>query len=142
MAAWGNAYDEGRHFEGTCKKRRYSTDRILGATMMSKGRILDIKTKFEAANLRVMLPDGISDLFDVQNEVIRWLVVDESSEKGVEIEFHLFDDLGGPTTKLTDILYVVSTDRKAKLYFDKRESSEWREGLTKFVNQIKSMVVV
>ncbi|TWU38967.1 hypothetical protein Q31b_40450 [Novipirellula aureliae] len=110
--------------------------------MMSKGRILDIKTKFEAANLRVMLPDGISDLFDVQNEVIRWLVVDESSEKGVEIEFHLFDDLGGPTTKLTDILYVVSTDRKAKLYFDKRESSEWREGLTKFVNQIKSMVVV
>ena len=106
---------------------------------MSRGRVLDLKAKFEAANLRVTLPHGISDLFDIQNEVIRWLVVDGENEKEIQIEFHLFDDLGRPTTKLTDILYAVTSNREAKLYFDKRESTEWRDGLAEFVSKVKSM---
>ncbi len=106
--------------------------------MMSKGRVLDLKAMFEAANLRVVPRHGASDLFDVQNEVIRWVVVDGASGQDIEIEFHLFDDLGRPTTKLTDILYVVTTDREAKLYFDKRESTEWRDGLAEFVSKVKS----
>ena len=108
--------------------------------MMSKGRIMDLKAAFDAASLQVVASNNDSNLFDVQNEVIRWVVIDGESEKEVEIEFHLFDDLGGPTTKLTDILYVVTSDRAAKLYFEKRESSAWRDGLANFVSQVKSMI--
>jgi hypothetical protein len=104
---------------------------------MSKGRLTDVKAHLDAANLRIKLPDGVGDLFDVQNEVIRWLVTNDSNQKTLELQFHLFDDLGRPTSKLTDILYAVTSDRKFKLYFEKRESNEWRYGLSTFVEKIR-----
>lgn len=105
---------------------------------MSKGRILDVKAHLESAGLKITLPAGMNDLCEVQNEVIRWLVTDGCREAVAEIEFHLFDDLGRPTIKLVDILYVVTSDGKAKLYFEKRESAKWRDGLIDFVEAVKS----
>ena len=108
---------------------------------MSKRRLTDVKEYLECANLDIKLPDGIENLFDVQNEVIRWLVTDDSNKKTLELQFHLFDDQGRPTSKLTDILYAVTSDRKFKLYFEKRGSNEWRDGLSTFVEKIRSALV-
>jgi len=104
---------------------------------MSKGRLLELKTELEDEGLEVRPAVEASGLLDAQGEVVRWIISNKHAKKSLELQFHLFDDLGRRTAKLTDILYVVTGDQRLKLYFEKPGSPEWREGLTGILERIK-----
>ncbi len=107
---------------------------------MSKARLRDVLEALKVVNLKVDLPESVSNYYDVNNEVVKWCVSNPKTGNYATLEFHLFDDLGRPTTKLTDILYAVTEDGKLKLYFEKRNSANWRTGLAVFVQGVTALL--
>jgi hypothetical protein len=82
-------------------------------------------------------PNGSSNPFKLEDDIARWGIARKDSPCIVGLEFHAFGDLGQRTDRLRDILYGVVLGTEEKLYFDKRESPEWRENLAKFVRSLK-----
>ena len=109
---------------------------------MSKGRLLDIKSELESLNLKIMLPGETKNCFEVENELVRWFVMNSETGKTIELQFHLFDDLGRPTSKLTDILYVVIIGHNIKFYFERRHLEQWRTNLAEFAIKVNSVLAL
>jgi len=103
---------------------------------MSKGRMEDLLATLQESGWRLLdsgeYSRGNEDPFVLEYETIRWGL---KSEEGhlLELEFHAFADLGQPTDSLRDISYCIDLRSGDKLYFDKRESPEWKAKMPEFV---------
>lgn len=78
-------------------------------------------------------PQGSAEPFVLEDDQARWGLVSPTGSL-LELEFHAFADLGQRTDRLRDILYCADIGTGCKLYFDKRESPEWKANLSRFVS--------
>jgi len=101
---------------------------------MSKERLQDLQTALEKASW--LVSREASSLRTPENEVIRWNIVHCESGKSLEMQFHLLGDLGQKTSNLNDILYCRVSETGLKLYFAKRNTDEWKNGIVTFVNSL------
>ena len=95
---------------------------------MSKGRMTDLANALEADGWILLNPKSI---FDVENEVVHWIIEGGNTRTMLHLDFHIFGELGERSDSLVDILYCVVRGTAIKLYFEKRESQKWKQSLSK-----------
>jgi hypothetical protein len=104
--------------------------------MMSKGRMNDLLHSLESDGWALLNPQN---MFLVENEAVTWNLEHAQTKTKADIAFYLFGHFGEPTDSLRDILYCVVRHRRTiKLYFDKRESDDWKHSMSKFVEDLRS----
>jgi hypothetical protein len=86
-------------------------------------------------------PNGSHDPFKLEDDSIKWGIAHGPDAPLVELEFHAFGEMGERTQQLRDILYCKVVDTDQRLYFDKRDSREWRENLSAFVSSLNARKV-
>ena len=75
-----------------------------------------------------------ADPFALENDVVRWVISRDDGE--AKLTFHAFGRLGQRTVDLRDILFCIIEGTDERLYFDKRETMEWRVGVADFVRHV------
>lgn len=73
----------------------------------------------------------------VENETVTWELEHVRHNRRITIDFHLFGELGGPTSSLNDVLYGQVCDERAKIMFSKRNSAEWPDAVREFVRAVR-----
>lgn len=101
---------------------------------MSKGRMHDLLRTLESDNWILSNP---SVMFLIENEVVRWDLENPLIQASIRIDFHLFGELGQKSQSLMDIHYCLVRDHGIKIYFEKRESPEWKHSLVDFMGQLR-----
>jgi hypothetical protein len=108
---------------------------------MSKERMQDLRRSLLNAGWEILNEKGDcrypKDIYHVDDEIVVWGISNREGNKVLELEFHIFGELGRRSAELNDILYCVLKDQKLKLYFDKRNTEKWQKGLKNFVNSLQ-----
>jgi hypothetical protein len=97
--------------------------------MMNKEKLFDLKEALEIAGWSII---NENEMFSAADDKIEWLLVNERTFNKETYTFHLFNDLGKRTEKISDILYARRTKDNIKLYFD-QDKNCWKKELKKFV---------
>ena len=100
---------------------------------MSKGRMNDLLDSLKADGWRHLNPDS---MFEIENEVVHWEIEHVLTRANLDLDFHIFGELGESSDSLLDILYCVVRGTSVKLYFEKRESKRWKDALCEFVSAL------
>ena len=90
---------------------------------MSKERMDDLWVALRADGWDVLAP---RDLYSVASEVVTWQLLHSRRSVKVDLDFHLFGDLGQLTEALTHILYCQVRRHETRLYFGKRGPDDVR----------------
>jgi hypothetical protein len=100
---------------------------------MSKGRMRDLQDALQQAGWEILNRDA---LFSIEDEVITWRCCHQLHNTNIELEFHVFGDLGQSSNNLNDILYCVVRGYGLELLFETRNTNEWKSNLTEFVQAL------
>jgi len=82
------------------------------------------------------------DIYQPYHEKILWGVRRNSDCLEMELEFHLFGYMGGPTADLKNILYCLAPSMNLKLYFEKRKKDAWPRTLAEFIERLNKVTKV
>jgi hypothetical protein len=96
---------------------------------MSRERLKDLLGVFRGQGWDL---DDLKE-FDLvgREETIRWKLTQATTCRQIQVEFHLFGDLGQATEDLDQILYCECQGER--LYFEKKTSAAWMPSLQRFV---------
>jgi len=102
---------------------------------MSKRRMMDVLEALEAAGWRLEASPGHRDksIYRLVDDHTTWRLAGRDGER-LTLTFWAFGDLGQRTDKLTDIFYCEERKTGARLYFDKRGTVDWENGLRRFLD--------
>src|SRR5262245_9459921 len=100
---------------------------------MSRARMQDLQTALQKEGWEISNRD---DVFSVEDEVVTWRLYHPAHRVTLDLEFHLFGDLGQRNEDLDDISYCLIHGSDVKLYFKKRNTNEWKQGVTEFVQAL------
>ena len=108
---------------------------------MSKSRLLDLKEALGDSGFELLNelgdPKYTDSIFSPTTEIFVWGITHPEIDEDIELEFHIFGELGCRSNKLNDILYCKVKGRLEKLYFEKRASERWKKGLVEFIEALK-----
>jgi len=107
---------------------------------MSKGRLVDLREALILSGWEILNEQGDKryqpELYNPTGEVLVWGLLNNKTGSLLNLEFHIFGELGQLSLDLKDILYCLLPERESKLYFYKRETDEWKLGVEEFIKSI------